>query len=398
MNAESLHPVDLPYNGAMLRWAREWRGRTIEEAAEKLKIEPDQIRAWEDEREKPKVREARNLAEFYGRQFLEFFYETEPTIVQSNLIPDYRVHRGAPDPSENREILEVQHWAEAQRMNALDLYEEIGEEPTPFPESLRATTSDDVEKVAERARDTFRFSIEQQKGLKVAEVPTIPSILRSKMEDLGILVLKENALAHYHVSGFTIAQFPLPLIVYTAEAPGRQAFTLMHEFAHILLRETAISGPEKVRVGDTHERKVERWCDRFAAAFLMPRAALVELRGEPTGRQPSIVDAALYELAKAFRVSAHAMLIRLVQLGYVDQDYYWSVKAPQFRAEEDRWEGHGRSAYWGQRIVNKLGNAYTGLVLEAWGTGRIPFHTAADYMGLKNPSHLPIIRQEFGGA
>jgi len=398
MNAETLFPVDLPYNGAMIRWAREWRGRTIDEAADKLKIERDEIDAWERGKSKPSVKQARDLAAFYGRQFLEFFYETAPDIVQSKLIPDYRVHRNAPDPREDREILEIQHWAEAQRLNALDLYEQLGNEPPSFPSGLTATIADDVEGIAIQVREALDFSLPKQQSIPKGKAYSIPSILRDRMEALGLLVLKDNALAGCRVSGFTIVQFPLPLIVYTAEAPARQAFTLMHEFAHVLLRETAISGPNIIRKAETRERKVERWCDRFAAAFLMPKAALVELRGEPVG-QRQIADAALYELASAFRVSAHAMLIRLVELGYVEEDYYWSVMLPRFRKEEAAHEeGFRRSRYWAQRIVNKLGDTYTGLVLEAWGTGRIPFHLAADFMGLKNPAHLPIIRQEFGGA
>jgi len=398
MNAESAKAVDLPYNGRMLRWAREWRGRTVEEAAAKLKIEPTDVHDWENGRAKPTVRQARELAAFYGRQFLEFFYADAPAIDQSKMIPDYRVHRGAPDPKEDREILEIQHWAEAQRLNALDLYEELGDEPPTFPADLIATIDDDVEELAERVRIRFEFPLQQQQRIPKAKAYNIPSLLRAKMEALGVLVLKDNSLADYRVSGFTIVQFPMPLVVYTAEAPARQSFTLMHEFAHILLRETAISGTNFIRDARTRERKVERWCDQFAAAFLMPRSALVELRGEPSAPQPFISDAALYELANVFRVSAHAMLIRLVGLGYVDDDYYWSVKLPIFRREEEQFRRFGRSRYWAQRIVNKLGDTYTGLVLEAWGTGRIPFHQAADFMGLSNPAHLPVIRQEFGGA
>ena len=84
--------------------------------------------------------------------------------------------------------------------------------------------------------------------------------------------------------------------------------------------------------------------------------------------------------------------------GYVDAEYYWSVKLPLFRAQEAAWKRGGRSKYWASRVVNTLGTLYTGLVLEAWGTNRIPFHQAADYFGLKNPSHLNSIKQEFGGA
>jgi Zn-dependent peptidase ImmA (M78 family)/DNA-binding XRE family transcriptional regulator len=397
MNAET--PPRLPYRGKMLRWAREWRGRTVEEAAAKLGVAPDRIEAWENEENFPTVRQARALADFYGRAFLEFFYDSEPEILESVLIPDFRLHRGADDPSQNREILQIQRWAEAQRLNAIELFADIDEAPPQFPDDLFATLDDDVEDVSWRARAALSFTIEQQKRLTGVEQRDLPKALRVRMEEAGVLVLRQNTLSDFGVSGLCIVDFPLPLIVYSAEAPGRSAFTLMHEFAHIVLRESAISGPEKAPAGTSHEKRVERWCDRFAAAFLIPRRALAELRRVPERPALAIDDVTLSALARVFRVSSHAMLIRLVHLRYVDPDFYWKQKRPQFVREEDEWDaGGGRSMVWASRVWNSLGGMYTRLVLEAWGTGRIPFHQAADYMGLKNPSHMNAIRQEFGGS
>lgn len=398
MNAEVASR--LPYNGAMLQWAREWRGRTVEEAADRVKVPVDRLVAWEDndDEDVPTVRQARTLADFYEREFLEFFYDEPPEIKESGLIPDFRTDGSLPDPHEDREILAVQHWAEAQRLNALDLFDDLGDEPPKLPDSLKAALGDDVEEVAIATREALNFSIADQKRLTAAEQRNLPTLLRERIEAAGVLVLRRNDLADWGVSGICIAALPLPVIVYSAEAPGRQAFTLMHEFGHVLLRQSAISGPEPVRDTSSYDRKVEQWCNQFASAFLVPAAALEELRGVPDEPAPRIDDVTLATLARVFRVSQHAMLIRLVHLGYVDPDYYWTVKLPQFRAHERAWKGGGRSAYWASRIVNSLGNMYSGLVLEAWGTGRIPFHLAADFFGLKNPNHLNVIRQEFGGA
>ena len=398
MNAETA--LHLPFNGAMMAWAREWRGRTIEEAAERISVEPDRIRQWEAGAgdNQPTVRQARRLATFYDRAFLEFFYDHPPTIEESGLVPDFRVTRDSADPHENREILAIQHWAEAQRLNALDLLESLGDQSPTFPDTLSASVNDDVEEVSVAVREAFAFPIEQQRHMTSEERVRLPDLLRERMERVGVLVLRRNDLSDFGVSGLCVVTFPLPIVVFATEAPGRQAFTLMHEFAHVVLRQSAISGPDFSRTDATYDRKVERWCNRFASAFLIPAAALAQLRPVPTRPSPEIDDATLNAVARSFRVSAHAMLIRLVQLRYVDEDYYWSVKLPQFRKEEQAWKAGGRTRYWASRVVNSLGNLYTGLVLEAWGTGRIPFHQAVEYMGLPSPSHLGVIRQEFGGA
>jgi hypothetical protein len=92
------------------------------------------------------------------------------------------------------------------------------------------------------------------------------------------------------------------------------------------------------------------------------------------------------------------MLIRLVDLGYVEADYYWNVKKPEFDKQEDRYKGGGRSEYYGSRYRAAQGDLYTGLVLEAWSSGRITNHNAAEFMGIKNLRHLDDVRDHFGDA
>ena len=109
----------------------------------------------------------------------------------------------------------------------------------------------------------------------------------------------------------------------------------------------------------------------------------------------SISDEHLNRLAEIFRVSPHAMLIRLVHLGYVRSSYYWQIKKPQFDADECGYRSYGRPTYYGSRYKSQLGDLYTDLVLEAWSTGKITNHNAAEYMGIKNISHLNDIRNNF---
>src|SRR5262249_7372538 len=129
-------------NPEMLRWAREWRGRTLEEAAAKLNKTPVEIAEWElkdrsPETKGPTVKQARELAELYDRSFLEFFRESPPTLAEPELVPDYRMQKGVEtDVSDIRELKLIQAWAEEKRTNALDLFEEIGETPPNVPDEL----------------------------------------------------------------------------------------------------------------------------------------------------------------------------------------------------------------------------------------------------------------------
>lgn len=395
MNAETLHPRGLPYNPDILRWAREWRGRSIADAAQKAGVSEDKVTAWELGEATPTVRQARMLAACYDRPFLEFFLSKRPNVAAPALVPDFRLHREAPDPTGDRELMAVQSWAEEIRHSALDLYLLNYDEAPALPEGFEATINISPEWAAKIARGLTRFSVEEQIGLKSAERGQVSKLFRRSIEELGILVLKNSDLAKYQVRGMTIFADPLPVIVYSTEAPTAQAFTMAHELGHVMLKQSAISGPPSAHDGAGDAETFERWCDEFAGAFLVPADALSLIWAKPNTPVASLGDDALRQLANTFSISRHAMLIRLVYLGYVEPSYYWQVKRPDFLKEEAEFRGGGRPLYYGSRYRNANGDLFTGLVLDAWGNGRITNHNAAELMGIKSLQHLYDIRDNF---
>ena len=150
------------------------------------------------------------------------------------MVPDFRAHRGVDIDAENRILKDIQEWVEAQRTNALDLYQEIGEEPPIFPGHLFATVQTNVDEAAIATRDAMDFSIDFQMSLTAQQRLQFPDILRRKIERLGILTLKNNDLRELGARGMCLVEFPLPVVVFHNEAPSAQAFTLIHELAHVL--------------------------------------------------------------------------------------------------------------------------------------------------------------------
>lgn len=379
----------------MLKWAREWRGRSIEEVATHVKKSPSVIEDWEaeDAEQAPTVRQARQLADFYDRSFLEFFLPDPPVIPALSTVPDFRVYSGIIIPPPEWALREILQWIETQRINALDLYEELGEEPPAIPSALFTGADSDPEGHAEIVRKQTGPSFADQVG--GATNKTLHDDLRSTVESLGILTLRRTSLKSFGIRGVCIANQPLPAITFGNEAPTAQVFTLAHELGHVLLRETGITG---FRDKYYENQPVERWCDRFAAAFVMQKSDIAALIGPPPDSPHSQVDdTKLRAAAKLFGVSPHAMMIRLLHLGYVDADFYWTIKKPEFDAEDANYKQYGRARYYATRYKGRLGPLYTGLVLEAWNSDRITNHNAAEYMGIKNLSHLYDIKRDVLG-
>lgn len=382
----------------MLRWAREWRGRSIEQAAKHLKKKPEDIASWEspDGKSSPTVRQARELADFYDRAFLEFFLPEPPEIPSPSDTVDYRLYTGDAPPEPSWELTDLRQWAESSRANAMDLFADLEEEIPEIPGDCFFTVAADPDIAAASIRTKMEFKVNDQTGLDSGNKLALTTLVRKKIEDFGVMVLRHSGLKALRVRGLCIANYPLPVIVYSNEAPAPQAFTIAHEFAHVLLRAGGISGNRTKRY---EEQPVEKWCDRFAAAFLMPETLLAAYLGErPTKPHANIEDAKLIELAKLLRISPHATLIRLVNIGYVAADYYWNVKRAEFEAQDAAYKGPPiQPKFYGVRYRTAMGPLYTSLVLSAWDNGILTNHNAAEYMGIKNLSHMDDLRKDRQG-
>lgn len=383
------------FNPLIFQWARALSGMTINDIAEKMGRKPEQIIEWEEAKAIPTVKQARDLAKCYDRPFIEFFLDEPPVLKEWDTIPDYRTYKDKSN-SNDRELKKIQIWASVQRENAIGLLDELNDAPPQIPPKLFADKTESAEQAAMRARTVVGFTSDFQLSIKSKDEYKLPEILRKKLEQIGIMVLKNNNLGKYGARGMCIADFPLPVIVFTKESSTAQSFTISHELGHIVRKNSGIIAPLTYQQSDNHT--IETWCDRFAAAFLMPKDMIEKIAGKKPARAlHEIADEYLEKFAKDLKVSRHAMLVRLIQLGYVEPNYYWDNKKKKFEEEEKEYKLFGgRSDYYGTRYKNSLGGLYTSLVMEAWSIGRITNDNAARYMGIKNLKHLYDIRDHMG--
>jgi transcriptional regulator with XRE-family HTH domain len=101
------------------------------------------------------------------------------------------------------------------------------------------------------------------------------------------------------------------IVVATSQVPTRQRFTIAHELGHLLARDSQkLYVDEDVMAPKSADRESEMRAGAFAAAFLMPRAALTQ--AVQPGRRLS--EQAFAELAMRFAVSPSALWYRLNNL------------------------------------------------------------------------------------
>lgn len=152
---------------------------------------------------------------------------------------------------------------------------------------------------AERAADQFRGILGPSK------LPVDPWEVADVLGGIEILEMELDGDGHYVDLGFAGAQ----IFLKKSAPPARKRFTLAHELGHhFLLSHSQTSGLGK------RNFQVEKWCNGFAAALLMPRKQVLEsLRGaKKSGLVKAIADG-----PRNFGVSVSAFRSRVAEVSPV---------------------------------------------------------------------------------
>ncbi|HBB36738.1 MAG: hypothetical protein UX02_C0001G0105 [Candidatus Moranbacteria bacterium GW2011_GWC1_45_18] len=148
-------------------------------------------------------------------------------------------------------------------------------------------------------------------GIK-EEMPSEFSLIKWTEENLGIRVkISHTDSKEFKPSGleyFDPARNIFQIWINSKEPEYRQRFTLCHEIAHIIRNSGLKYG---FSTGDIYSAwGEERFCERFAAAFLMPKILFRD-------KWNSITDGDIWKrarLAKFFGVSGDAIYYRAKEL------------------------------------------------------------------------------------
>lgn len=138
--------------------------------------------------------------------------------------------------------------------------------------------------------------------------------LTETLEEQGVMVVGLRAHEKFDGLCALVNEGADAVIVSNLDRPGeRQRFSLAHELGHLVMRM-----PEAL----LGTREEEKWCHRFAGAFLYPGGQVRETFGNT--RKRVLMEEFL--LAKEeWGISIQAILRRLYDLGIVQQGFYQST-------------------------------------------------------------------------
>lgn len=221
------------------------------------------------------------------------------------------------------------------------------------------------------------------------------------VEALGVLVLRTSDVPTTEMRGFSIGGGPVPVIVVNAlDWPRGQVFTLLHELAHLMLREGGLCNLLEPESGTT--RRVEMFCNAVAGAILMPAASFVdnEVLSPPGVREWD--EEVLAQLSQRYGASKEAVLRRLVTLNRASWDFYLErrneyllayVEARQEERARRRDNSGGPRPH--RMAIRDRGRPYVRLVLDAYYRDLIGPANLSRLLSLKL-RHLSSLEREVG--
>ena len=305
-----------PVTPSVLSWAITEDGRSMQELAEALDVAVDDVEAWIAGDAAPSRGQVTKIAKALRRPRALFFMPSSPA---GAALPASFRHPPGTDRSvspkvrrsgrESRRIQQAVSWARREQP-ALQL-----------PRVNSSTTLPSV--AAATVRTWLGLDIDQQMSWK-NEYDAVRG-WREALERRGVLVFALQ-LGSGEVRGFSTWDDRAPLIVMNTSSvsPAARIFTIGHELGHLVARQDATClDPEES--DPLQGVAIERWCEEFAAALLMPLQLVDQVveqaRIDPGGATLGTVKL----LMRRARVSGRAAALRLISLGWAEPSLYAAV-------------------------------------------------------------------------
>ena len=361
-------------NTEILIQCREQMGLELFEVAKKV----PKIEKIENNEHKPTYKQLDTLADLYKVPRWVFISEELPPKYQFNKsVPAFRQFSdNNPEIFSDHRIRNLTAKIEQYRNLILDLREDM-HEPVEVFKSPQITNNASPVRVSKQIRrwlDTsgnYDFSewklLLEQKGIFI------------------FLTSKYKGWSHIDrelFRGFAIYHSKLPIIVINdSDSKKAQSFTLFHELGHILRKENSIDNWQD------QNNEIENWCDELAGNVLMPANELqnIALSDDPLSDIKSI--------AKSFKVSPYACLVRLKQLQKISKLVYQDIEnklISEFKQLQRKFKKSkgGPARNRANEVITQYGHIYTPALFQAYHNKEIGLHKLTQLFDLKRPSHV----------
>jgi Zn-dependent peptidase ImmA (M78 family) len=362
---------------ALLFWARDSIGFSVDDVALKMKRPVDEILEWESGISAPSYPQLEKLAyQLYKRPLAVFFLPEPP-----NEVSPKREFRSLPESDLNN--LKPDTYMHVRKGHAYQLsLKEVFNNSNPADSKLwqevALNLEGSIEAQSQRIRSALNISIENQSSIQSDEEAL--KIWRSSIEDKGVFVFKES-FKQKDISGFCLSDNEFPVIyLNNTTTKTRQIFSLFHELAHILLNTKSLSKFEHGYFNQLppDARRIEVFCNAIAAEVLIPKSDFKSFTASLPFNIEGVFDDEIERIATHFSVSREAILRRFLDQDRVSPAHY-GKKSMEWANQRKR----GSGGNWFATANAYLSSTFAREVLSQHYKHNLSVEKASDLLGIK---------------
>lgn len=359
----------------VFKWLRESAGWPVKDVAARLKTTEETIFRFERGEKQPSMHQLKSLAKAFKRPVAAFLL-SEPK-QEAPLPKDYRMLPQKEDVFDKKTILAIRKTRTLQEVSR-ELLANVNNTVEPRLAKYKLTSN--PSEVASTFRIEFGLTAEKQKKLKNAY--ELFNLIRDQFEDLNVIVF-QHAMPLEDARGFALVdRKPNVIVVNTKDSIEARLFSLMHEFGHVLLGESAI---DLADVSTSSRNATERWCDRFASDFLLPDGVAKQAFKEK--RETLISPPTLNTLSRKFKVSKAVLLIKMKSSGFISNNEMKDVLSRYRPSDKLKKKAPGKQSGGvpaDRRCLLEKGSKFVSLVANNYDKNNITYTDALSYLSIKS--------------
>lgn len=350
-------------NPKMITWARKRAGMSIEDLAERMGRDSEEIKLWETGKVCPSYSVLEQLAYVYIKITLAVFYFPEPPHIEDPInkfrrLPSFELKRLSFDT--RQKIFNAVAFQESLEL----LLEEYPREKIIFRDlSIKGMGPVQLARVA---RKYLGITLKQQLAFRSSEVAF--KAWRHAFEDSSVFTFKDSFEDRF-ISGFSIINEEYPIVyINNSNAFSRQLFTLIHELGHILFGVSGVTDFDEsyIELMEREEKSIEIFCNKFASNFLVPDESF----NDDIALYKSFGIDSITDIADKYCVSREVIFRRLYDHRLVNQETY-ELKSHEWNKEYLSRPKKGKGGNYYLTKISYLGEGYTKIAFDNYYKGRI---------------------------
>jgi Zn-dependent peptidase ImmA (M78 family) len=373
----------------ILLWARQSRGIKIGEVVshfetvgrKKYKINDDLLKKLETSEDRVEIQFTllKELAEFYKRPISAFFLD-DP--LDKKFIPkSFRTILSKTGFEFSKEAYLVFDRVRNSQEFIIEAKNELGIKLSfPFKKYL---ISDDVHKLSEEFRN--KFSLEGlPKEVNIKTDKMFFNYLREKIESFGVLVFRKSFPLEDGRAFCFVDKEPYIITLNSQDGDldfyGSKIFSLVHEFAHILLRDDSVEN------NSFFHKKKEQFCNAFAANFLVPNEIFKnQIENISIGSDIDVINKLVVKLTNKFFVSRPVILRKLLDLNLISSNLYQDILEKwEEKYKEKSKKKFAKSLPPEVSALNNNGRLFSEFIINAENANLLTKNDAANLLGIKD--------------